>query len=115
MATQQTTTTTAVPAAAAYTTGTTYTTAADVAGRSSTYGGGDGLSLLAQRLQALTDDGVKSEWAGRSGWRASKAARLQLPAGGRPPPRRMQRCFLPAYSSPGSDGSARSIAPIVPS
>ncbi|PRW20917.1 GPR1 FUN34 yaaH family [Chlorella sorokiniana] len=53
------TTTTAVPAAATYTTGpTTYTTAADV-GRHSYGGSADGLSLLAQRLQALTDDGVK--------------------------------------------------------
>ncbi len=60
MAGEATTTTTAVPEAATYRAGPTYTTAADIAGRS--YGGSaDGLSLLAQRLQALTDDGVKSE------------------------------------------------------
>lgn len=56
-----TTTTAAVPGAATYTTGPAYTTAADVAGRHSYTDSADGLSLLAQRLQALTDDGVKSE------------------------------------------------------
>ena len=78
-----TTTTTAVPGA--YTTGA-YTTAADLAGRQSYGGSADGLSLLAQRLQALTDDGVKSERV-----RGGRAVRpwhggVQLPAGGRPPP-----------------------------
>lgn len=67
MAGETVTTTTAVPGAATYTTGPTYTTAADVAGRHSYTGSADGLSLLAQRLQALTDDGVKSERPGGTG------------------------------------------------
>ena len=79
MAGESMTTTTAVPGAATYsagptyTTGTTYTTAADVAGRQSYGGSTDGLSLLAQRLQALTDDGVKSEH--------TRAARARRPRG----------------------------------
>lgn len=86
MAGETVTTTTTAAMPATYTTGA-YTTAADVAGRQSYGGSADGLSLLAQRLQALTDDGVKSErirggrgvrpraWLGAAAGRRAAAAR----------------------------------------
>lgn len=97
MAGETVTTTTTAAMPATYTTGA-YTTAADVAGRQSYGGSADGLSLLAQRLQALTDDGVKSERnRGRRGARPRQVGGSCRRAGGRRSGR-LPRCFQPRCS-----------------